>query len=118
MTTATARIPITIEVLIHVDESALQTTSKANKKASKRRAKKSKQRAAGKRGKRSPEELEKLKKTVLGVIKRHKEGIRTEDLCEKLDTNTTSLALPIKQLLQDKKIRKKGSTRATQYFAK
>jgi hypothetical protein len=68
-------------------------------------------------GKRTPQELEGLKKTIVAAI-RKSPGLRSEQLAKELGTTTKELQLPMIQLRESKAIRMKGQKRAAQYFAK
>jgi hypothetical protein len=68
-------------------------------------------------GKRSPEELEQLTKTLLAAIKKAP-GSRIEQIGKTVGVPTKELALPIRKLLADKAIGKKGQKRATTYSAR
>jgi DNA-binding NtrC family response regulator len=93
---------------------------KAAKKASKKKCRKKaakKVRKSGRRKKRTPAQLAKLEAQLLKEIKK-KSGLRMEELAKVLGVGTKDLMLPAKKLLADKKVKTKGQTRATQYFAK
>ena len=74
---------------------------------------------AGRRkgGKRSPEQLEALVKSLLAYVKKNP-GQRIEQIGAALGTATKELALPAKKLIGEKQLRTKGQKRATAYFAK
>jgi hypothetical protein len=67
--------------------------------------------------KRAPEELEQLTRNLLATIKKQP-GARIEEIGAAMAVPTKELALPIKKLLADKAISKRGEKRATKYTAK
>lgn len=75
--------------------------------------KKAAKRAKGQ--KRAPAEMERLLKTIASTIA-SQPGIRADQLAQEIGISTRDTSLPIKKLLADKVIAKKGQKRATQYF--
>lgn len=72
----------------------------------------------GKKGaKRTGKQLENLKEKLRSYIKSNP-GQRIEQIAAAIGIGTRQLALPIKKLLAEKKIKKKGKKRATSYFAR
>lgn len=67
--------------------------------------------------KRSPEQMEALSKSIVKLIT-SKPGIRADQIAAELAIETKETALPIKGLLAEKVIVKKGQKRATSYFVK
>jgi ribosome-associated translation inhibitor RaiA len=67
--------------------------------------------------KRTPEELEALLKKLHAYIGKAP-GQRIEQIGSALAISTKELVLPIKKLIGDKRISKKGQKRATTYWAK
>jgi hypothetical protein len=67
-------------------------------------------------GKRTAKELEQQGNALVSMI-RQTPGIRADQLAKAMGVMTRDLALPIKKLLADKVISKKGQKRATAYFA-
>lgn len=67
-------------------------------------------------GKRTARELEQQGAALVTMI-RQTPGIRADQLAKAMGVMTRDLALPIKKLLADKAITKKGQKRATAYFA-
>ncbi len=65
--------------------------------------------------KRSPAKLAALTEKLHGFVKSHP-GLRVEQINEKLGSETKDLALPIRKLIAEKKIRSVGSRRATRYY--
>jgi hypothetical protein len=65
--------------------------------------------------KRKPEELAKLVEQLAEYIKGNP-GKGVEDIAKGMNTSTKELTLPIKKLLNDKRIGSKGQKRATKYF--
>ena len=72
---------------------------------------------AGKRIRRSAEDLEKLGASVLAQV-RTKQGQRLEEIGRAMKTDTGILKRPIALLLAKKKLKTKGQKRGTQYFTK
>ena len=66
-------------------------------------------------GKRTAGELEQQGGVLVTMI-RQTPGIRADQLAKSMGVMTRDLALPIKKLLADKTITKKGQKRATAYF--
>lgn len=66
-------------------------------------------------GKRTAKELEQQGSALVSMI-RQTPGIRADQLAKAMGVMTRDLALPIKKLLADKAITKKGQKRATAYF--
>ena len=66
-------------------------------------------------GKRTSADLEAQQRTLVGLIKKTP-GVRADQMAKTLGLNTRDLALPLKKLLADKVIIKKGQKRATAYF--
>lgn len=97
---------------------ATRAKAASRKKAT---AKKAAGKATGSRRKkgqkRTPEQLEAMTKSLLKEIKR-KGGRRIEEIGTALSIPTKELALPIKKLIADKKIKTTGQRRATRYSAK
>jgi hypothetical protein len=65
--------------------------------------------------KRSPEEIAKTTEKLLQYITKNS-GQRIEEIAKGVSNSTKELTLPIKKLLNDKKISAKGEKRATRYF--
>jgi DNA-binding NtrC family response regulator len=65
--------------------------------------------------KRSPDEIAKTTEKLLGYITKNS-GQRIEEIAKGVGSSTKELTLPIKKLLNDKKINAKGEKRATRYF--
>jgi DNA-binding NtrC family response regulator len=65
--------------------------------------------------KRSPDEIAKTTDKLLGYITKNS-GQRIEEIAKGVGSSTKELTLPIKKLLNDKKITAKGEKRATRYF--
>jgi hypothetical protein len=72
---------------------------------------------AGKREKRSTEQVEAMAARVLAQV-RSKQGQRLEEIGKAMKLPTKGLKLPIAKLLAAKKLRTKGQKRGTQYFTK
>ena len=67
--------------------------------------------------KRSPQLLAQITEQVFNHIKGNP-GQGVEQIAKALDTSTKELTLPIRKLLNDKKISSKGQKRATRYSAR
>src|SRR5262245_19301872 len=65
--------------------------------------------------KRSPDEISKTTEKLLQYITKNS-GQRIEEIAKGVGHSTKELTLPIKKLLNDKKISAKGEKRATRYF--
>lgn len=73
--------------------------------------------ARPKGGKRTAEDLEQLKRTIVAAI-RKSPGIRSEQLAKELGTTTKELQLPMLQLRDGGIIKMRGQKRAAQYTVK
>jgi hypothetical protein len=67
-------------------------------------------------GKRSPELMEKQRGALLNYIEKNP-GQRSEQIAKATGITTHDLALPIRQLIREKKIKAKGVARGTTYTA-
>jgi hypothetical protein len=77
-----------------------------------------KRRGGRKKGaKRSPKQLENITSKLLAHIKANP-GQRIEEVAGHIGMKTKELTLPIKKLVAEKKITKKGEKRATTYFVR
>lgn len=65
--------------------------------------------------KRSPDEISKTTDKLLAYITKNS-GQRIEEIAKGVGNSTKELTLPVKKLLNDKKISAKGEKRATRYF--
>ena len=70
----------------------------------------------GKGAKRPPQELEALAEKFVKFVTGH-EGLRIEQIHKELGTTTKDLALPIRKLIAEKRIKTKGQKRSTTYYA-
>lgn len=68
-------------------------------------------------GRRTAEELEQFGKRVYDLLKQRPQGLRIEQINRELGTATSDLMRPIKKMLDEKRLSKKGDRRATVYFA-
>lgn len=66
-------------------------------------------------GKRTPEELEQTAEELYAHIQANP-GERMEEIAKAMGTTTRDLALPVKKLLADRRIRTEGQKRATRYY--
>ena len=90
--------------------------AKAAPKAAKPAAKPAKA-AKARGGRRTAEELEQFGKRVFDLLKQRPQGLRIEQINRELGTSTSDLMRPIKKMLDEKRLTKKGDRRATVYFA-
>lgn len=65
--------------------------------------------------KRAPEEMDRLLRSIQTCIQ-GTPGIRADQIAQEIGVTTRDTNLPIKKLLANKAITKKGQKRATQYF--
>jgi hypothetical protein len=65
-------------------------------------------------GKRTPEQIENLANQLLGYIEKNPEQ-RSEQVADALKLTTGELALPLKRLVAEKKLKAKGKARGTTY---
>jgi hypothetical protein len=74
-------------------------------------------RPTGRGGKRSAEDLDRLSEQFVAFVSKNP-GLRIEQINKQLGMTTKDLALPIRKLIADGKIKTKGKKRSTTYFAK
>lgn len=67
-------------------------------------------------GKRTAEELEGLKKSIVSFVRKNP-GLRTEQIAKGLNTTTKELQLPMLALREEKVLKLKGNRRAATYTA-
>ena len=70
---------------------------------------------ASTRGRRSQVEVENLGETLLTFVKRHP-GQRGEQIASELGTDTKTMRLPMKKLIEDGKVKTTGQRRGMCYF--
>lgn len=92
---------------------AKQVAKPAPKKAAKKVAKP----IPKKSGRRSNKELDQAADVVVKFLKEQGREMRIEEINKALGTSTRELMRPIKKLLANKKIQKRGERRSTTYFA-
>jgi len=73
--------------------------------------------ASSTRVKRSPEDLAKLKDRVLAIVAKNP-GARAETISKALEVPNKDIVLPIRKLIDEKKLSSKGQKRATEYYSK
>ena len=75
---------------------------------------------AGKKGVRVRRSLKSVEKTAEALLRevQKKGDRRMEEIATSMGTSTKELALPMKKLLEDKKVTAKGKARGTKYSAK
>ena len=87
------------------------------RKAAKRVKAKAKAKTTERLARRSPEDLAKLEDRIAKFVAKHPEGSRAEDIRDSLGLVTKEMPLPLANLLDAGRLRKKGEKRATTYFA-
>jgi hypothetical protein len=75
-------------------------------------------RASGRLPRRSPEEIAKTIEQVVALVKKHKTGLRAEQIRMDLGLQAKEMPRVLKEGLSAKKLTAKGQKRATTYFAK
>lgn len=71
----------------------------------------------GMRGaKRAPEDLQRLSEEFLAYVLKNP-GLRIEQINKEIGATTKDLALPIRKLIADKRLKMKGKKRSTTYYA-
>jgi hypothetical protein len=75
-------------------------------------------RASGRLPRRSPAQIAKTVEQVVGLVKKHKEGLRAEQIRVELGLLAKEMPRVLKEGLAAKKLAAKGQKRATTYFAK
>jgi len=71
----------------------------------------------GRPGKFTPEQLEKLGTTIVGLL-RKSPGARSEQLSVAMKMDAKTLRIPLQALIKAKKIKVKGQKRGTTYFVR
>ena len=66
--------------------------------------------------KRAPEDLERLSESFVAFVSKHP-GLRIEQINKEIGTSTKELALPIRKLVAEKRVKVKGKKRSTTYYA-
>ena len=72
----------------------------------------------GRLARRSPEQIAEVVESIVGALKKSKDGLRSEQLQKALRLDKKEISGPINEALAGKKITKKGQRRATTYFAR
>ena len=75
-------------------------------------------RKGGRLARRSPEQIAAVVETLVGALKKNKNGMRSEQLQKLLKLDKKEISGPLNEALAGKKISKKGQRRATTYFAR
>jgi hypothetical protein len=73
---------------------------------------------SGRLARRSPEQIAQVVESVVGALKKNKNGMRSEQLQKLLKLDKKEISGPLNEALAGKKITKKGQRRATTYFAR
>ena len=87
------------------------------KTAKKTTRKKTTRKKAGRRAKQSPAQIEKLQGQVLDFVKKNPKS-RLEQISAGLGIDSAKLKTPIKNMLEEKALKKAGQKRGTHYSAK
>jgi uncharacterized protein YejL (UPF0352 family) len=74
--------------------------------------------ATGRLPRRSAEEIEATLEKIVALLKKHKEGLRAEEIRKSLAMQAKEMPRILKEGLSTKKLTSKGQKRATTYFAK
>jgi len=90
-----------------------QRVSKATPTSPRPRARKS-----GRLSRRSAEDIAEALNKVVVLVKRHKDGLRAEQIRAELRMRPNEMPRVLKEGLAKRKLRSKGQKRATTYFAK
>ena len=72
----------------------------------------------GRLARRSPEQIAQVVESIVGALKKSKDGMRSEQLQKLLKLDKKEISGPLAEALDGKKITKKGQRRATTYFAR
>jgi hypothetical protein len=75
-------------------------------------------RSTGRLARRSPEQIAKTIEQVVALVKKHKAGLRAEQIRVELGLQAKEMPRILKEGLAAKKLSAKGQKRATTYFAK
>jgi hypothetical protein len=75
-------------------------------------------RANGRLPRRSAEEIQAELDKIVALVKKHKEGLRAEEIRSNLGMQSKEMPRILKEGLSAKKLTSKGQKRATTYFAK
>jgi hypothetical protein len=75
-------------------------------------------RKAGRLPRRSADDITRALEEVVGLVGRHKEGLRAEQIRSELNMQANEMPRILKEGLASRKLRSKGQKRATTYFAK
>jgi hypothetical protein len=75
-------------------------------------------RKPGRLARRSDEDLAAVVETIVSCVRKHSDGIRSEDIRKELDIAKNELARPLQLALENGTLRKEGHKRATLYFIK
>jgi hypothetical protein len=78
----------------------------------------SSRKASGRLPRRSPAQIAKTVEQVVGLVKKHKEGLRAEQIRMELGLLAKEMPRVLKEGLAARKLAAKGQKRATTYFAK
>jgi hypothetical protein len=74
-------------------------------------------RSAGRLRRRSPEDIAKALDKVVSLVKRHKDGLRAEQIRQQLSMQAKEMPRVLKEALAKKQLKSRGQKRATTYFA-
>lgn len=96
------------------DKPAKRAAAPKPAKAAKKGAKRAPKAASARGAKRSPEQLEALCEQIVAAVKGMPE-CTVANICTALDMEKGDLVLPIRKLLAEKRLTKKGAKRGTKY---
>jgi hypothetical protein len=74
--------------------------------------------ASGRLPRRSAEDIAEILDSVVGLVKKHGDGLRAEQIRSELGMQAKELPRVLKEGLASKKLRSKGQKRATTYYAR
>lgn len=72
----------------------------------------------GRLPRRSASDIERVVERIVGLLKRHPEGLRAEQIRDELGLDAKELPRPLKEALDAGSLQKSGQKRATTYFVK
>jgi DNA-directed RNA polymerase specialized sigma subunit len=73
--------------------------------------------SSGRLPRRSADDIAQVLDSVTSLVKKHKEGLRAEQIREELGLQAKELPRVLKEGLSSRKLKSKGQKRATTYFA-
>jgi hypothetical protein len=73
--------------------------------------------SSGRLKRRSPDDIAEALDHIHGLLKRHKDGLRAEQIRDQLHMQSKEMPRVLSEGLSKRKLKKKGQKRATTYFA-